>query len=389
MSPTPKFSAASSPVDLAAGAIERLKKKLLDLSLRNRLLNFRHSSTARNHVRLVDEVPELVFEKLLGGAGLRFRAIDLPELEPEDERTQAFRNALSHARDQDPEYLAAKVSLGRRPRRQSVRQVERDLRNRLRATRGLPPWQSPASAEHQASSQGINSSYDLPAAVDATSPRGARDREVQTLLFPDLMEARLNAIREAGHTLEADAGISALYCAFGFLEWYEALDSSEPHYAPLVLVPVDIERQLVNGTYVFELHGREGDIETNVALAEKLRQDFGVELAWSEDATLWTWLADIQRIVTSRDKRWRVKRWVTIGLFTFDRLAMFRDLNAATWPQEGAPREHEILQQMFGGGEHVETAAYSEDRDSESPPCKQLLPFLIADANVSQCYEAA
>src|SRR4051812_17830513 len=98
--------ASDAPVELAAGAIDRLKKKLLDLSLRNRLLNFKHSSASRSHVRIVDEVPEALFEKLVEDSALRFRAVDLPEQEPEDERTSGFRNALARAKE-DPGYIAA------------------------------------------------------------------------------------------------------------------------------------------------------------------------------------------------------------------------------------------------------------------------------------------
>jgi Protein of unknown function (DUF4011) len=33
-----------------------------------------------------------------------------------------------------------------------------------------------------------------------------------------------------------------LYLVFGFLEWYESDDSQQPHLAPLVILPVTIER---------------------------------------------------------------------------------------------------------------------------------------------------
>ena len=45
--------------------------------------------------------------------------------------------------------------------------------------------------------------------------------KVQTLFFPDRLEPKLSAIHGAARTLQQDAGIAALYCAVGFLEWYE------------------------------------------------------------------------------------------------------------------------------------------------------------------------
>ncbi|MBE4751494.1 DUF4011 domain-containing protein [Corallococcus sp. ZKHCc1 1396] len=42
--------------------LERQRTRLLDLSASNRLLHFRH--TARTSLRLVDELPGLIFERL-------------------------------------------------------------------------------------------------------------------------------------------------------------------------------------------------------------------------------------------------------------------------------------------------------------------------------------
>lgn len=43
--------------------LERLRRRLLDLTKRNRLLNFRHSR--RSSVRAVDEMPDQLYENLL------------------------------------------------------------------------------------------------------------------------------------------------------------------------------------------------------------------------------------------------------------------------------------------------------------------------------------
>jgi hypothetical protein len=42
-------------------------------------------------------------------------------------------------------------------------------------------------------------------------------------------------------------GVSTLFLAFGFLEWYEADDSDKKAYAPLLLLPVKVERQKLRG----------------------------------------------------------------------------------------------------------------------------------------------
>ncbi len=47
---------------LVAQYLEKLRLRLLDLSGRNRLLNFKFSERSRTQVRLVDELPDQVFE---------------------------------------------------------------------------------------------------------------------------------------------------------------------------------------------------------------------------------------------------------------------------------------------------------------------------------------
>lgn len=45
-------------------AIQQYRAKLLDLSSRNPLVNFRHYEKSRSHIRIVDEISEKLFDKL-------------------------------------------------------------------------------------------------------------------------------------------------------------------------------------------------------------------------------------------------------------------------------------------------------------------------------------
>ena len=44
-----------------------LRDRLLDLSNRNRLLSFKHSERSRTHIRIIDELPDVLFAKLKDG----------------------------------------------------------------------------------------------------------------------------------------------------------------------------------------------------------------------------------------------------------------------------------------------------------------------------------
>jgi hypothetical protein len=56
------------------------------------------------------------------------------------------------------------------------------------------------------------------------------DHTLQTLFFPDRLEPKLSAQHSAARALQEDAGLSALHCAVGFLEWYDPEDAPKPAY---------------------------------------------------------------------------------------------------------------------------------------------------------------
>ena len=63
----------------AADALKNLRKRLLDLTARNRLINFRH--TKRRSLRIIDELPNRLTEKILAETEMRFLPVPEPTRE--------------------------------------------------------------------------------------------------------------------------------------------------------------------------------------------------------------------------------------------------------------------------------------------------------------------
>lgn len=74
-----------------------------------------------------------------------------------------------------------------------------------------------------------------------------------------------------------ESGANMLYLVIGFLEWYESEDSNESHPAPLLVVPVQLER--THGTHSGTVECTGNHSEGNPAFAERFRHDFSLELA--------------------------------------------------------------------------------------------------------------
>ena len=67
---------APAPDSFATDALEKLRHRLLDLTGRNRLLNFTHGR--QGNIRIIDAIPNVLHRKLLSEEELRFQAIPSP-----------------------------------------------------------------------------------------------------------------------------------------------------------------------------------------------------------------------------------------------------------------------------------------------------------------------
>jgi hypothetical protein len=181
--------------------------RLLDLTARNRLINFRHTKVGS--LRVIDELPNQLVETLLADTEMRFKAIS----EPSEEELIA----------------AGYLEFG-----EETQQLVR-LRN-------------DPSAEEWAKHLGFATSYEVPESfVDDGSGKHS-DNAIQTLLYPYEMEARLKSLLHTAESAIQEMGANILYLAFGFLEWCESTNASKTRIAPLFLVPVRLRKGRLNPT---------------------------------------------------------------------------------------------------------------------------------------------
>jgi very-short-patch-repair endonuclease len=363
--------------------VEQDRTKLLDLTSRNPLINFKHSERSRSHIRVIEEIPERLFIKLVAGKDLSFKPLPDPDLTPQSEEASIFVNLFRKAKSEDRAYREALSELGPNPSARQKQRLEREIRNRVRAKLGLAAFQPTWDPVKRARELGLNPDYELPA-FNGQAARRYGDSKIQTLFFADDLDRKLSGLRNAAHVLEKDAGFSALFCAFGFLEYYESEHSEEKRVAPLIFVPVALDRVLAEHRYSYPLKNRGEDIEINVALAELLK-NMAVSLpTWEEDENdenpLGTYLRRVEMAIAGKSD-WKVRRHVTIGLFTFSTLAMYKDLDPQRWPFGTSIERRPVLRALIAGAE-TSDVKYAEDYEIDSLQGPE--PLLITDADSSQ-----
>jgi superfamily I DNA and/or RNA helicase/very-short-patch-repair endonuclease len=154
------------------------------------------------------------------------------------------------------------------------------------------------------------------------------DKDERSLLLT------LNKLRSRSKGSLVEQGINILYLALYFLEWAEANSpSSDKAKSPLLLIPVALDRQGLNGTYSLNL--LEDEIRINPTLAYKLQRDYGIELQSIEDKlaglesaeNLSTLITDIKDATSSRQTQdWKILEEASLSLFSFNKLSLYKDL---------------------------------------------------------------
>lgn len=234
--------------DAVSAKIEKWKKALLDLSMRNMLINFRQSKTS--NLKLIKPSIDEIFEKLvLQEKQMSF--IPLPTVSEDDERrvTQNF--------------------------------------------------------------------------VSPKSNQILTDREEKE------MNLVLSRLKLRSRTSYEEMGINTLFMVFGFLRWKEVDYGKNFVISPLLLVPVTIDRETIASSYTVRII--DDDIVLNPTLTEKL-EEFGLDInpAFDQDSspdrsTLSNLFLSVKKLVEPIEG-WTVIEDVALGIFSFAKLAMYKDL---------------------------------------------------------------
>ena len=259
----------------AIDLLERSRRELLDLGLRNPLLNHRRRA---KQVPVVDELSAEVF-RILVTEGRSMTFLPAPE-----EVLEELTPGSAGSRDPD-------VSI----------------------------WEALLSQPEEARPDGT------PAARHV-------DTRLQTSLGTGKLQARLLSIHRDARTHIEEQGVNVLFLALGFLHWYESETAREPRRAPLVLVPVQLERDSVQGHFRLRYTGE--DIGPNLSLSEKLKSEFAFELPPFPESDALEMGDYCDRVDTAiqGQSRWEVHTdEITLGFFSFGKFLMYKDLEHSAW----------------------------------------------------------
>lgn len=306
--------------------LDRARMELLDLSARNRLLNMPRSGKSAKILEIVDERSSEIL-RLLVGQGRVFTFL----------AGRAATNSDGAQATDDPDEIAELAQ----PEDDGM--DERGVANRHADTR------------------------------------------LQTRMTPPGLQKRLLDLYYDARTLEEEQGVNILFLALGSLRWVDPNNDKNVRYAPLVLVPVSLERG--NAAEKFKLRWRAEDIAPNLSLEAFLDRVHGIRLPTFEagdDFDITKYVAAVAEAVQAKDG-WGVNEDdIVLGFFSFAKFLMYRDLDPANWPKDARLNEHEIIRPLVADGFEAGEELLAEDvnLDQHIPPA-ELLHIVDSDSSQS------
>jgi len=314
-------------------ALHQLRLKLLDLSGRNRLLNFKH--TASRSIQFVEGSPLTIYQRLVEAAN---RPAVIISGVPEPSRNEWVERSGRLARPDVKEW---------------------------------------------ASQLGIPTSYDLSQATPNNN--GAR---LRALFYPDDLAKHCRKLEREANSAIQETGANMLFLVLGFLEFPEQPDSDKQFLAPLISVPVQMFKADAAGQQIFSLHYTGDDVTGNLSLEEKLKIDHGLTLPDfnEEEFDLETYFESIVSLIQKKPG-FTLRRWASLCMLSFTNMLLVRDLDPENWPKIAGKNgllDHPTVREVFEGQAAAPDTDFRSvpEHDVETGPADKIP--LVFDADSSQ-----
>lgn len=210
------------------------------------------------------------------------------------------------------------------------------------------------------------------------------DDRLQTPYLSSKLQQRLLRTYYDARTSIEEQGVNILFLALGMLEWFESDSSELARQAPLLLLPVELERS--SALDRFHLVWTGDDPGDNLSAAEKFRNEFGVtfpELPETESIDLDQYFDELEAAIVERP-RWRVDREaIVLGFFSFGKFLMYHDLDTTHWPEEAQPSEHPVVGAILGDSFQEPPSSIGDDDFVDAAIADQEI-YQVVDADSSQ-----
>lgn len=376
------------PEETIEKIIQQLKFKLLDTSGRNNLISFKHNEKSRTHIRIINVSPEILFRQIINSSKLHFKSIldnktspkkrtSLNDLSKEEnfekiEKKNQIYTLPSNKNESSNNSILNKMTIN------PLKKSQSNSQSFLEEKSDLNPLKEYAHLHN------IDLNYDLYNSL--IQRKNIKNKSLQILSHPDSMNVKLNSIYEQFNSSLQETGVNTLYCVFGFLEWFEKYIPEKKYLSPIILVPLEMERKLQQGKYIYSISGIGEEPIINIALIERFRRDYKILLPLlQEKDSPKTYIEKIKSQLETETRNWCIHYFVTIGHFTFTRLVMYNDLNNRKWIDEKIFLKNSIIKKLLINDQReVDKPKFAEEYNIDHKSTNDKHTTLVLNADSSQ-----
>lgn len=194
------------------------------------------------------------------------------------------------------------------------------------------------------------------------------------------LDKRKKAIYRDMKKSNKEFGDNPYYLTIGMLEWTDQ-KRNKSNYSPLLLIPVEIIKE--NRLAEFKLLCSDTDVEFNEALYEKLFEDFdGIDIpVWNsiDYPDVHNYLRDLATVVEKHGWKVHYKK-MALTYFASGKYLMQRDLKYESWPKNHLPEKNKTFKKLL----------YKESKKKWKPILEEthLIDSIISLSGNYQIYDA-
>ena len=194
-----------------------------------------------------------------------------------------------------------------------------------------------------------------------------------------VLDKNIKTLYRGAKTSMEENGANTLYFACGFLKWFEK-DRKEPCFAPILLIPVELVKKF---GIKYTMRKRDEDVQFNITISEKLRQDFGIgfdmfdkKLPADENGV------DVEAVFKAVDeaispfknKGWGIVRSCVLGLFSFSQFVMWNDMHS----HRDSISKNKIVRSLINGARDPELVDFPQ---MDKVPEEDVFLPIVADSS--------
>ena len=404
--------------------LEQTRKKLLDLTRRNRLINYKHPNRGR-FLTIIDESPEFIYQYLVfGEKRLTFKPLPEPL---KSANYLKIETTLTHLEKHDYKLLLGKIKENHRlfiekhnfkwskentlsplcpshykkldsfikALQQYLKKRETDNKRLINLSKEIIELKTKLeklkeskslNVSHVAKQMGFSITKEMPEIdfIDSSVEQKHADLYLQTLHFPSELEKVLHKTHLNARTIIQESGSNMLYLILGVLEWKDR-DNTKLLKSPLIAVPVHLQRGGFNKeyhTYNYTLEYNGDPITANDSLSEKLKNDFDITLpTLTENMSFNNYMHEVKKICSPQNG-WKIRQEMALDFLQFGKILMYKDLNPIHW-EAHTLEKNKLLNDLFLATNRSPASYAPQEYDIDEHQVAKNIP-LVLDADSSQ-----